>query len=103
MGVVGCAVFVWLVGAIAWVGYKLHTTPIEDPFIAGFVRSALGGLIAVLVGMFFGDWFTPFVLNQGLHGFSWTISSWIFLGALVAVPVILSSEQERRERLEASS
>lgn len=103
MGVVGCAVFVWLVGALAWVGYKLYTTPIEDQFIAGFVRSTLGGLVAVLAAMFLGDWFTPFVLNQGLHGFSWTVNSWIFLGALVAVPFILDNEQVRGESHEANT
>lgn len=103
MGVVGCMTFAWLIGAIAWVGYKLRATPIEDPFIVGFVSSALGGLVAVLAAMFLGDWFTPFVLNQGLHGFSWTVSSWIFLGALVAVPFILNNEQVRKESLEADS
>ena len=96
MGVVGCAVFVWLVGAIAWVGYRLCTTQIEDPFLAGLVRSGLGGLTAVLAAMALGDWFTPFVLNQGLHGFSWTVSSWIFLGALAAVPSV-QREGEGRE------
>lgn len=103
MGVVGCAVFAWLIGAIAWVGYKLHTTPIEDQFITGFFNSALGGLAAVLVAMLLGDWFTPFVLNQGLHGFSWTVSSWIFLGALVAVPFILNNAQKRKENFEANA
>jgi len=94
MGVVGCVVLAWLMGAIASVGYKLRATPIEDPFISGFVSSALGGLAAVLLAMALGDWFTPFVLNQGLHGFSWTVNSWIFLGALVAVPFVLNNEQE---------
>lgn len=97
MGVVGCVVFVWLMGALARVGYKLHTMSIKDPFIAGFAASGLAGLVSVLVAMFFGDWFTPFVLNQGLHGFSWTVNSWIFLGALVAVPFILDNEQKRKD------
>ncbi len=95
MGVVGCVAFVWMIGAIAWIGFKLcKISTNADPFLAGFARSALGGLAAVLVAMFLGDWFTPFVLNQGLHGFSWTISSWVFLGALVAVPVILERGKE---------
>jgi O-antigen ligase len=102
LGVVGCVVFAWLMGAIAWVGYKLYKMDIEDQFIAGFVHSALGGLVAVLVAMTLGDWFTPFVLNQGLHGFSWTVNSWIFLGALVAVPFILCNERKEKESLEAA-
>jgi len=93
MGAVGCVVFVWLAGAIAWVGYRLCTIRTQDPFLAGFVRSGLGGLTAVLAAMSLGDWFTPFVLNQGLHGFSWTVSSWIFLGALVAVRQIVDRQE----------
>ena len=50
-----------------------------------------------------GDWLIPFVLNQGLHGFSWTVNSWIFLGALVAVPSILENEQKRKRNLEANA
>lgn len=104
MGVVGCVTFVWMIGAIAWIGYKLCTISVNtDPFIAGLTRSTLGGLAAVLVAMFLGDWFTPFVLNQGLHGFSWTISSWIFLGALVAVPVVLDNECGKEQVFEANS
>jgi hypothetical protein len=103
MGVVGCAAFLWLIGAIACIGYRLHVTPIEDQFIVGFVGSTLGGLVAVLAAMFLGDWFTPFVLNQGLHGFSWTVNSWIFLGALVAVPSILENEQATGGGCEASA
>jgi hypothetical protein len=103
LGVVGCVAFAWLLGAIARTGYRLCTARLRDPFIAGFVSSALGGLIAVLAAMFLGDWFTPFVLNQGLHGFSWTVNSWIFLGALVTVPFILENEQATEERCEANA
>ncbi len=98
-GVVGCAIFGWLIGAIAQVGYKLYRAHIEDPFIAGFVNTTLCAVAAVLVAMFLGDWFTPFVLNQGLHGYSWTVNSWIFFGALAAVPYILRNEQLRNEQL----
>lgn len=96
LGVVGCAVFAWLVAAIARVGWKLHATHIEDPFAAGFVRGALGGLVGVLAAMFLGDWLIPFVLNQGLHGFSWTVSSWIILGALPAVAKMVDQQRARK-------
>jgi hypothetical protein len=103
LGVVGCAVFAWLVGAIAWVNYKLCVDSIKDQFITGFVNSAIGGLVGVLAAMLLGDWFTPFVLNQGLHGFSWTVNSWIFLGALVAVPLVVDQERNKEGHLETDA
>jgi hypothetical protein len=104
LGVVGCVIFVWLFGALARVGYRLYRTPSSDGFIAGFVSSALGGLVAVPAAMYLGDWFTPFVFNIGLNGFAWTVSSWIFLGALAAVPLFLGKGPGKgREPLEGTA
>jgi hypothetical protein len=92
-GIIGFLAFIWMLGAIAWEGYKLHTTKIGDGFIAGFVNGSIGAFVGVVFAMTLGDWFTPFVLNQGLHAFAYTVSSWIFFGALCAVPVILKNER----------
>jgi hypothetical protein len=61
---------------------------ISSPFLQGYIHTAIGGFVAILIAMFLGDWFTPFVLNQGLHGFSWTVLNWIFLGGMVAIPAL---------------
>jgi len=92
LGVVGMGVMLWLLGALVRVAFQLQYITIRDSFVAAFARSTLAMPLVILLAMFLGDWFTPFVYNQGLVGFSWTINSWIFLGALTALPSILARE-----------
>jgi hypothetical protein len=92
MGVVGVGLLLWVVFSAGRLGIQLSWSGISDPFLIAFVRSAVGGVAAVIVAMMLGDWFTPFVYNQTLAGFSWTVQSWIFIGALCAVPSILRSD-----------
>ncbi|MBI5302403.1 MAG: O-antigen ligase family protein [Chloroflexi bacterium] len=96
LGILGMVILLWLLGTLAWIAFKLQRISIRDPFVAAFARSTLAMPIVVLLAMFLGDWFTPFVYNQGLIGFSWTINSWIFLGALTAIPKILARETGNR-------
>ena len=35
--------------------------------------------------MAFGDWVIPFVYNQTIGGFRYTVHSWLILGALAAM------------------
>lgn len=93
LGVLGIVTLLWLIGALFWESIKLQRVSISDPFVAAYARSTLAMPPVILLAMFLGDWFTPFVYNQGLVGFSWTINSWIFLGALVALPNILAGER----------
>jgi hypothetical protein len=95
MGVVGIVALLWVVGSAGRLGVRLIASGIGDPFLLGFVCSSVGGIAAVVVAMMLGDWFTPFVYNQTLAGFSWTVQSWIFIGALCAVPTIIRREARR--------
>jgi O-antigen ligase len=92
-GVVGSFIFSFLLVALAWEWWKIYRVSIRSTFLRSYHITAMGGLIAILVAMSLGDWFTPFVLNQGLHGFSWTVQNWIFLGGLLALPKILKNMQ----------
>jgi len=98
-GIVGSLAFLWMVAAIAWEWWKVFRTKIQSAFLVSYRATAIGGLIAILVAMFLGDWFTPFVLNQGLHGLSWTIHNWIFLGALLALPTIIRNSEAQETRV----
>jgi len=91
LGLVGISLLFLLLFSVSRLGLRLSASSM-DPFMRAFVRSVLGGVAAVAVAMALGDWFTPFVFNQGLAGFSWTVQSWIFMGALCAVPVIIRNE-----------
>lgn len=91
LGLVGVALIMALLVSVGRLAFRLSRSDLEDPFLLGFARSMTGGVVAVVVAMALGDWFTPFVFNQGLAGFSWTVQSWIFLGALCALPRVLAS------------
>ncbi len=83
-GVVGLAVFGWLMAAIAKVGWDLRHR-VSDGFARGYVYGCLAGLIGSLYAGVHGDWFLPFVYNVGLAGFRASMLGWFFLGGLVAI------------------
>ncbi len=97
VGIVGSLIFVWMIAALAWDWWTLFSTKWKNPFLQGYYYTTIGGLAAILVAMFLGDWFTPFVFNQTLQGFSWTVQNWVFLGGMLALPEILRKQQERVE------
>ena len=103
MGVVGIGMLLWVVVSAGRLGMRLSASGISDPFLVAFVRSTVGGIAAVIVAMMLGDWFTPFVYNQTLAGFSWTVQSWIFIGALCAVPSILRNDRHRLSTVRSPS
>ncbi|MGE3508972.1 MAG: O-antigen ligase family protein [Vicinamibacterales bacterium] len=95
LGIVGVVLVLVLLAAIARLALRLSRDRLDDPFLTAYARSSLGGIAAVVVAMGLGDWFTPFVFNQGLAGFSWTVQSWIFFGALCAIPAVLNGRFAR--------
>lgn len=90
LGILGVVTLLWLIATLFWESVKLQKISMGDPFVVAYARSSLAMPLVILLAMFLGDWFTPFVYNQGLVGFSWTINSWIFLGALAAIPNLLN-------------
>jgi O-antigen ligase len=83
-GLIGSALFVWFIVA-AFKGALRARRRWPTGFGAGFVNGALGGLVGMVVAMAFGDWVIPFVYNQTISGFRYTVHSWLFLGVLAAM------------------
>ncbi len=84
IGVVGLAIFIWLMAAITRLGWQLRTrAPLG--FARGYVYACLAGLVGSLAAGMLGDWFLPFVYNVGFAGFRASLLGWLFLGGLVAV------------------
>jgi O-antigen ligase len=83
-GVVGSLLFVWFIVA-TFRGALRARRRWPTGFGAGFVNGALGALVGMVVAMALGDWVIPFVYNQTIAGFRYTVHNWIFLGALAAM------------------
>lgn len=83
-GVLGMGVFLWLMAALARLGWRLRTR-VGGGFARGYVHACLAGLAGTLVAGMLADWFIPFVYNIGLAGFRTSILGWLFLGGLVAL------------------
>lgn len=77
--VFGC--FMLSLFAVAWKARaKWHGN-----FAAGYAHSMSGGLVGLAIAMLLGDWFIPFVYNQTIVGFRYTVYSWLFFGFLVGM------------------
>jgi O-antigen ligase len=83
-GLIGLALFGWLIIALARSGWKLRRAA-GDGFSRGYVNAALAGLAGIFVSGFLGDWFLPFLYNVGIPGFRASLFAWLFLGGLVAL------------------
>ena len=84
MGIVGLAVFGWVVFEIGRLGWRLRQR-FTTGFEAGYVASALTGLVAMLIASAIVEWLLPFVYNVGFSGFRFSVMNWLFLGGLVAL------------------
>jgi hypothetical protein len=84
-GLIGSFFFLWFLGALHRVAFQArHRWQYGLP--AGFAAGALGGLVGMTVAMALGDWVIPFVYNQTLAGFRFTVHNWLILGALAGLP-----------------
>lgn len=83
-GLVGLAVFSWLMAAIGLQAWRLRTR-VTDGFALGYVCACLAGLVGSLAAGWFADWFLPFVYNIGLAGTRASLLGWMFLGGLVVI------------------
>jgi O-antigen ligase len=86
-GVVGMAIFLWLMAAMWRLGWRLRRQ-VRDSFARGYVCGCLAGLAGTLVAGMLADWFLPFVYNVGLGGFRVSVLGWLFLGGLVSLEQI---------------
>ena len=83
-GLIGLALFGWLVVVVLRLGWKVRQTTV-DGFSQGYANAMLAGLAAILISGAFSDWFLPFVYNIGIPGFQGSIFAWLFAGGLVSL------------------
>lgn len=83
-GLVGLAVFLWLLAEIWILGWKIRCL-VPEGFPRAYVIGALGGLVGTAAAALLGDWVIPFVYNIGLEGLRASMFIWIFLGGLLAI------------------
>jgi O-antigen ligase len=83
-GLVGSLFFLWFLVALFRLAFAARRRWTEG-LPAGLAHGGLAGLAGMTVAMALGDWVIPFVYNQTLAGFRYTLHSWIILGAVAAL------------------
>lgn len=83
-GLVGLAIFVWLIVVIFQQGWLARRRAL-DGFSRGYINAVLAALVAVLISGTFADWFLPYVYNIGVPGFQGSLFIWLFAGGLLAI------------------
>lgn len=78
-GIVGFATFLWTGASLLWVIGK-GAFRWQRGLYGGFANAALGGLAGATIAMALGDWVIPFIYNQGIEGFRYTLHTWVYLG-----------------------
>lgn len=96
-GLLGFASFIWFIWEIARSGLRL-LSKVPRGFVHAYVCGALGGLAGTLVAGLLGDWFLPFVYNIGLSGMRSSVLTWLFLGGLVGIPLMLRGPEDNAKR-----
>jgi O-antigen ligase len=100
-GLIGLALFVWLVVEMGQLGTRLLGVYSEG-FEAGYVRGVLAVGVGSLAIMIMADWILPFVYNIGFPGFQASILVWLFLGGLVGLDAAAGSNSKSPEALESA-
>jgi hypothetical protein len=89
-GVVGFAMFAWLLVAFVRTGTEVRRRAKgREGFELAFASATLAGCYALLVSMMLGDWVLPFAYNQTIAGFDNASFTWILLGAMVSLQHML--------------
>jgi O-antigen ligase len=84
VGLVGTFFFGWFLMAMFRVAWQASRR-VRGASERGFAAAALGGCVGVLISMGLADWFIPFAYTQTIAGYSYTVYSWILLGAVLAL------------------
>ena len=93
-GVVGAFVFGWFFLALLRAGWTARRRW-RTGFVGGVAQSGFAGIFGVLAAMALGDWFIPFVYNQTIAGFRYTVYSWLFFGYLAALAAQPTGPRDR--------
>ncbi len=95
--------FMWMFGAITWQGWWImQRFRGRGDFCEAFSVATFAGSIACIAIMAFGDWLVPFAYTQTIAGYNYTVYSWLFFGALLALDR-LSNETVSINRSEQAS
>lgn len=91
-GIIGLLAFLWLLAAMGLAVWRACRRW-RDGFAGGFAAGVAGGFIGAVVAMGLGDWVIPFVYNQGIDGFRYTVHTWIYVGLAAGLtqPLLTSS------------
>jgi hypothetical protein len=93
IGVGGVLSFVLLLVGLLVLGFR--TWPhLNNPTDRAICAAVLGGVPAVMAGLWLGDWLIPFVYNQTIAGFNHSVYSWLMLAILSGL-IVQHLPQER--------
>jgi O-antigen ligase len=92
-GVVGSGIWLWLAIVSLYYGWQtMRMAPV------GILRTtaivATSGWAAAQFSMMLGDWVLPFLYNQGVPGYRYTMYSWIFVGLLISIRQLIKRQTE---------
>lgn len=94
-GVIGMGFWLWFLAAAIRTGLRAQRRlrACGDLAGGGIAVAGIAGTIGITIAMWFGDWVIPFVYNQTIAGFAYTLESWVGIGMMVAVDA-MSRETE---------
>jgi O-antigen ligase len=93
-GVIGFGVFLWLMGTYLVTGNRLRQwLARRRNFEEAFAVATLAGSFGVLMAMMLGDWVLPFAYNQTISGFDNACFTWIFLGGMISLYLIVKGRE----------
>jgi hypothetical protein len=92
MGLLGLVFYLWFLWEIGRLGWWLKDR-VPAGFAQAYVYGAMGGLAGMVVAGMLGDWVLPFFYNIGLYGFRSSMLGWLFLGGLVCLEQMVSSQK----------
>lgn len=92
-GLVGLTLCLWFFFRLAWLGYKLCLRlKGRRDFTEALANAAFAGTVGCIMMMIFGDWLFPFTYTQTIAGFDYVVYSWLFMGAILVVDRLTSTE-----------
>jgi len=89
VGLVCLLLFFWQAGRLGW---RLREQA-PAGFAQAYVYGALGGLAGMVMAGMMGDWVLPFFYNLGLSGFRSSMLGWLFLGGLVSLEQMITTQK----------